>query len=226
MSFAENVAYVRDILRRESAAWGREPLLVAATKYLSAEEMLSLPGDGITAIGENRVQALRDKLPIIGGKFDIHFIGRLQSNKVKYIIKDVSLIHSLDQISLAQEIHRQAVKNLKRMDVLVEVNVTGEMSKGGVAEEDLSPFLREAAAYDGLRIRGFMAMMPLGAPRDYILERFTHLRTLLDRYREEAIPGTEMTELSMGMSQDYDLAARAGATMVRVGSALWQQRRT
>ncbi len=221
-SVNENAAEIRRVLERESAPWGRVPLIVAATKYVSGEEMLPLLDAGITAVGENRVQQLREKLPVISGKFDIHFIGRLQTNKVKYIIKDVSLIHSLDQISLAKEINRQAVAHQKRMDVLVEANICGEAQKGGVTEPELEPFLREAASYEGLRIRGLMTMMPLGAPREYILERFTHMRQLLERLREKGIPGTELTELSMGMSQDYDLAARAGATMVRVGRALWQ----
>ena len=221
-SVMENAAAIREILRRESAPWGAPPRIIAATKYVSGEEMLPLRECGITDVGENRVQQLREKLPEVSGKFNIHFIGRLQTNKVKYIINDVCLIHSLDQISLAKEISRQALLHGKRMDVLVEANICGEAQKGGVTEDALEGFVREAAAYEGLCIRGLMTMMPLDAPRDYIFERFTHMRRLRDALREKAIPGTDITELSMGMSQDYDLAARAGATMVRIGRALWQ----
>ncbi len=222
MALEENLRHIRSVLEEESAPWGRVPRLIAATKYVTAEEMLPLREAGITAIGENRVQALREKLPAISSLFEIHFIGRLQSNKVKYIIKDVSLIHSLDTLSLAEEIHRQAERNQLCADALIEVNVTGEASKTGVSEEELLPFLKQVSGLEGLRIRGLMTMMPLDAPRDYIYQRFCHTRELLDRCRELDLPGTDMTELSMGMSQDYDLAARAGATMVRVGRALWQ----
>ena len=220
---AENVKKVQETLRRESAAFGHAPpRLIAVTKYVSGEETLPLQALGVTDIGENRVQVLREKLPVVSGNFSLHLIGRLQNNKVKYIIKDVCLIHSVDNLSLAQEIDRQAGKNGLRMDVLLQVNVTGESQKGGVPPEELMPLLRQVAPLPGVHVRGLMTMMPLGAERDYIFERFRATRQLLERCREEAVAGTDMTELSMGMSQDYDLAARAGATMVRVGSALWR----
>lgn len=220
---AENVKKVQETLRRESAAFGHAPpRLIAVTKYVSGEETLPLQALGVTDIGENRVQVLREKLPVVSGKFSLHLIGRLQNNKVKYIIKDVCLIHSVDNLSLAQEIDRQAGKNGLRMDVLLQVNVTGESQKGGVPPEELMPLLRQVAPLPGVHVRGLMTMMPLGAERDYIFERFRATRQLLERCREEAVAGTDMTELSMGMSQDYDLAARVGATMVRVGSALWR----
>ena len=169
-----------------------------------------------------RVQALRDKLPFLEGKFSIHLIGQLQSNKVKYIIKDVCLIHSLDHASLAQEIDRQAQKAGIRMPVLIQVNIAREPQKGGIAEEEVFPFLRECARLPGLWVKGLMTMMPLGATEEEIVPLFTRMRALLDQCREEAVQGTDMTELSMGMSQDYALAARCGATMVRVGSALFR----
>ncbi len=217
---AENVRHVQAVLERESQHFGRPPKLIAVTKYVSAESILPLREMGITDIGENRVQVLREKLPLIGGKFSVHLIGRLQTNKVKYIMKDVCMIHSADRMELCREIHRQAVMNGLRMDVLVEMNITGEAQKGGITEEELPAFIGEASALTGIRLKGLMTMMPKDAPRDYIFERFTHMRELLERCRD-TLPGQDMTELSMGMSQDYDLAARAGATMVRVGSALW-----
>ena len=216
----ENVRHVKEVLERESIRFGRPPKLIAVTKYVPAETILKLKELGITDIGENRVQVLREKLPVIGGKFSVHLIGRLQTNKVKYIMKDVCMIHSVDRMDLCREIHRQAVMNGLRMDVLVEVNIAGEEQKGGVTEEELPGLIREASALEGIRLKGLMTMMPKDAPRDFIVERCTHMRELLERCGE-TFPGQEMTELSMGMSQDYDLAARAGATMVRVGSALW-----
>jgi pyridoxal phosphate enzyme (YggS family) len=218
----DRVAQVMDTLKRESEPWGRCPKLIAVTKYSTPQEILPLKDLNVTDIGENRVQALRDKLPFLEGKFSIHLIGQLQSNKVKYIIKDVCLIHSLDHASLAQEIDRQAQKAGLRMPVLIQVNIAREPQKGGIAEEDLFPFLRECARLPGLWVKGLMTMMPLGATEEEIVPLFTRMRALLDQCREEAVQGTDMTELSMGMSQDYALAARCGATMVRVGSALFR----
>ena len=219
---ADRVAQVRETLRQESAPWGREPRLIAVTKYSTPEEILPLADLGVADIGENRVQALREKLPFLEGKFSIHLIGRLQSNKVKYIIKDVCMIHSLDSLSLAREIDRQAQKAGRIMPVLAQVNIAREPQKGGVEEKELIPFLRACASLPGLRLQGLMAMMPLGAPEEDLIGFFTRMRVLLDQCRQEAIAGTDMTELSMGMSQDYALAARCGATMVRVGSALFR----
>ena len=218
----ERVRQVRRTLESESAPWGRVPRLIAVTKYSTPQEILPLADLGVTDIGENRVQALREKLPFLQGKFSIHLIGRLQTNKVKYIIKDVCMIHSLDSMPLAQEIDRQAQKAGRRMPVLVQVNIAREPQKGGVGQEELLPFLRECARLPGLHLQGLMAIMPLGADREALTGYFTGMRTLLDQCRQEAVPNTDMTELSMGMSQDYDLAARCGATMVRIGSALFR----
>ena len=218
----DRVAQVMETLKRESEPWGRCPRLIAVTKYSTPQEILPLKDLNVTDIGENRVQALRDKLPFLEGKFSIHLIGQLQSNKVKYIIKDVCLIHSLDHASLAQEIDRQAQKAGIRMPVLIQVNIAREPQKGGIAEGEVCPFLRECARLPGLWVKGLMTMMPLGATEEEIVPLFTRMRALLDQCREEAVQGTDMTELSMGMSQDYALAARCGATMVRVGSALFR----
>ena len=130
----DRVAQVMETLKRESEPWGRCPRLIAVTKYSTPQEILPLKDLNVTDIGENRVQALRDKLPFLEGKFSIHLIGQLQSNKVKYIIKDVCLIHSLDHASLAQEIDRQAQKAGLRMPVLIQVNIAREPQKGGIAE--------------------------------------------------------------------------------------------
>ena len=218
----KRVRAVQDTLIRESAPWGKVPTLIAVTKYAAPEAILPLADLGVAHIGENRVQSIREKLPALQEKFSIHLIGRLQTNKVKYIIKDVCLIHSLDQLSLAQEIDRQAGKAGRVMPVLVQVTIAREPQKGGVMEEDVFSFLRRCAGLPGLEVRGLMAIMPLTADRQFLQQKFMRMRQLFDQCREENISGIKMEELSMGMSQDYDLAARAGATMVRVGSALFR----
>ncbi|MBQ6951474.1 MAG: YggS family pyridoxal phosphate-dependent enzyme [Clostridia bacterium] len=218
----ENVEAVQHLLEKESEKWGRVPRLIAVTKFATPEMILPLYDLGVKDIGENKVQVLREKLPQLEGKFQIHLIGRLQSNKVKYIIDDVCMIHSLDRMSLAQEIDRQARMRGKRMDVLVQVNVAREPQKGGVAEEELLPFLRACAALPGLQVKGLMAIMPLDADREELSGYFSRMRTLFDDVTKENIENIQMQELSMGMSRDFDLAARYGATMVRVGSRLFQ----
>ena len=221
---AERLAHVRGAL--ETASEGKYPVpkLIAVTKTHPVADILPLQPLGITDVGENRVQEIVEKLPVIKEKFNIHMIGRLQSNKVKYIIDQVCMIHSLDRLSLAQEIDRQAQRVGRAMPVLVQVSPAGEEQKGGMPPEEVLPFLREAARLPGLHIRGLMAVMPLTHDEAYLSGLFADMRTLFERLRDEAVQGVDMEELSMGMSGDYLLAARHGATMVRVGSALFGPR--
>ena len=221
---AARLAVIRDNLTRASEGRYPVPKLIAVTKTHPAEDILPLKALGVTDIGENRVQELEEKLPALERNFHIHLIGRLQSNKVKYIIEDVCLIHSLDRLSLAQEIDRQAQKAGRVMPVLVQVSPAGEEQKGGMPPEQVLPFLRKVREMPGLQVRGLMAVMPLTQDEAYLSGLFSGMRQLFERLRDEAVDGVTMEELSMGMSGDYMLAARHGATMVRIGSALLGQR--
>jgi hypothetical protein len=216
------------LVRREleEAAEGRWPVpkLIAVTKTHSAEEILPLKEIGVTEIGENRVQELKAKLPDLQGCFGIHLIGRLQRNKVRQIINDVCMIQSVDSIPLAEEIHARALAAEKQMSVLVEVSPAGEEQKGGVPFEETEAFLKQIAKLDGIRVRGLMAVMPLTADEAYLNGLFAKTRELFDRLKERSLDGIGMEELSMGMSGDYRLAAAHGATMVRVGSAIFGPR--
>ena len=219
-----NVARVRQEL--EEAAAGRYPVpkLVAVTKTHSAEEILPLAEMGIAEIGENRVQELTAKLPELQDRFKVHLIGRLQRNKVRQIISSVCMIQSVDSEALAEEIHRRALAAEKRMPVLVEVSPAGEEQKGGVPFEETEAFLKRIAPLEGIEIRGLMAVMPLTDVREALEGLFARMRGLFDRLREKDLAGVAMEELSMGMSGDYTLAAAHGATMVRVGSAIFGPR--
>ena len=221
---AARLAVIRENLAKASEGRYPVPKLIAVTKTHPAEDILPLKKLGVTDIGENRVRELEEKLPALERNFHIHLIGRLQSNKVKYIIEDVCLIHSLDRLSLAQEIDRQAQKAGRVMPVLVQVSPAGEEQKGGMPPEQVLPFLREIRALPGLQVRGLMAVMPLTQDEAYLSGLFSGMRQLFERLRDEAVDGVNMEELSMGMSGDYMLAARHGATMVRIGSALLGQR--
>ena len=218
-----------DIIRKElaGASEGRypPPRLIAVTKTHPAEEILPLLDAGVTEIGENRVQELREKLVPLDGRFQIHLIGRLQRNKVRQIIGDVCMIQSVDSLPLAEEIHARAEAAGRRMPVLVEVSPAGEAQKGGVPMEETERFLRAIAPLSGIQVRGLMAVMPLTGDQELLDGLFRRMRELYDRLRETAVSGIEMEELSMGMSGDYRLAARHGATMVRVGSAIFGPRK-
>ncbi len=206
----------------EAASEGRyaPPRIIPVTKTHPAEDILPLSGLGFAEIGENRVQEIVEKWPLLQEKFRFHCIGRLQTNKVKYIMDKVCLIQSLDRMNLALEIDRQAQKAGKAMDVLIQVSPAGEEQKGGMPPEEIRPFLNEVRHMPGVRVQGLMAVMPNTQDQEYLSGLFCDMRTLFDRLREESIPGVSMQELSMGMSGDALLAARHGATMVRLGSAL------
>lgn len=218
------VARIRQEL--EEAAAGRYPVpkLIAVTKTHSAEEILPLADMGITDIGENRVQELLTKLPELKDRFQIHLIGRLQRNKVKQIAGEVCMIQSVDSEPLAREIHNRALAAGRRMPVLVEISPAGEEQKGGVPFDETETFLKQIEPLEGIEIRGLMAVMPLTEDRDYLDGLFARTRGLFDRIRDKNLTGIAMEELSMGMSGDYTLAAAHGATMVRVGSAIFGPR--
>ena len=215
------VARIRQEL--EEAAAGRYPVpkLIAVRKTHSAEEILPLAVMGITDIGENRVQELLTKLPELKDRFQIHLIGRLQRNKVKQIAGEVCMIQSVDSEPLAREIHNRALAAGRRMPVLVEISPAGEEQKGGVPFDETEAFRKQIAPLEGIEVRGLMAVMPLTEYRDYLDGLFARTRGLFDRIRDKNLTGIAMEELSMGMSGDYTLAAAHGATMVRVGSAIF-----
>lgn len=204
--------------------WGRTPEIIAVSKTVEASKVNAVRGAGITRLGENRVQEIMEKLPYLDASFQIDLIGRLQNNKVKYIIDKVGMIQSLDRMSLAQEIDRRAQQHGLRMPVLVQVNIGNEPQKGGVSVEDTIAFARAAAVLPGLEIRGLMAVMPDLDDDIQLRPYFKRMRSLFDRLREEGIAGTCIEELSMGMSGDYLLAAQEGATHVRIGSAIFGSR--
>ncbi len=205
-----------------AASGGRyaPPRIIAVTKTHPAEDILPLADLGLREIGENRVQEILEKWPDLQEKFQFHCIGRLQTNKVKYIIDKVCLIQSVDRLNLAQEIDRHAQKAGRVMPVLLQVSPAGEEQKGGMPPEEVRPFIETVRHMPGLHVEGLMAVMPNTADEEYLSGMFAGMRTLFERLRDEAPNGVEMRELSMGMSGDYLLAAKHGATMVRLGSAL------
>ena len=221
----ERVAGIRS--RLEKAAferWGRVPQIIAVSKTVPADRVNAVLGEGILRLGENRVQELMEKKPHLDASFQIDLIGRLQNNKVKVIINQVHMIQSLDRESLAQEIDRRAQQHGLRMPVLIQVNIGREPQKGGVDPDELCSFARYVAALPGLEVRGLMAVMPDLQDDALLRPYFIRMRHLFEKLRQEAIECVSMEELSMGMSGDFELAAAEGATVVRIGSAIFGRR--
>ena len=219
----ENVEEIRGDIRELS---GDRALLVAVTKSVGIPEVEELLNCGIKDMGENRVQVLQDKREKLGDRKDEmrwHFIGNLQKNKVKYIAEYIHLIHSVNKLSLATEIDRQAAKNSRVIDVLLEVNVSGEESKEGYSVEELYRDIPELLKLKNIKIKGLMTMAPFTEDEELVHKVFASLRELKDRLNEEYFNG-ELVELSMGMSGDYKIALEEGATIIRVGGKLYEKK--
>ena len=217
-----NILGVLDVLQQNRYQNFQPAKLIAVTKTVSPQIIEMLKPLKTLDIGENRVQTVLPKLKKISPDFRLHWIGRLQSNKVNDIIEVVCMIHSLDRESLAQEINRRAGVCGRVIPALVQVNIARESQKTGVDITELRPFLHRLKRFSNIQVSGLMAMMPLDADEAALTTWFRGMRTLFDELREEAIEGIRMDELSMGMSNDYAIAAREGATMVRVGTALFR----
>lgn len=202
----------------------RPPKLLVVTKNQPIQTIKSLLEAGISEIGENRVQEIVKKYPELSNYFTFHMIGRLQTNKIKYIIHSVCMVQSLDNDRLAQSLDTKAQAAGLRVPVLVQVNIGEEAQKGGVAPEDTEAFVRQCARLPGIWVRGLMAMMPAAADQESLRPLFRRMRTAYERLRSQAIDGVEISELSMGMSSDWRIAAQEGATMVRIGSAIFGDR--
>lgn len=214
-------------IRQEMKCHGDgQAVLLAATKTVPSEVInYAIDRLGLEVIGENRVQELLDKYDALHKEnLHIHFIGRLQTNKVKYIIDKVDLIHSVDSERLAKEIDRQAKKHHKVMEVLVEVNLGGEASKGGVAPEKVGEFLDSLASYDNLSVEGLMAIPPAGADHQTNVKYFQQIHQIFIDILQKKLHNKKRYILSMGMSDSYIEALDCGSNMIRLGSALFGRR--
>jgi len=205
---------------RELDKEGRVRLLIA-TKTQSVEDINFLISLGVTLIGENRVNEVREKYDTLNKRASLHLIGSLQKNKVKYICDKVDMIHSVDSLSLAEEINKRCEKIGKVMDVLVEINSGREEAKGGIIPEDADEFIASLSTLKSIRVRGLMTMAPRCDTREEYLKYFSLTKEIFDRiFKDE-----EDAILSMGMSESYLYAIEAGANLVRVGSAIFGERK-
>lgn len=221
-SILKNVRDWQQRIGEASAKWGGAQIC-AVTKTQSPEQINAVWDAGIRIIGENRVQELMEKRDALHPGFEVHVIGGLQTNKVKYVAPWVDMIQSLDRDALAEALSLRAGSQ-RRLPVLVQVNIAREPQKGGVLEEDLEESVRRWARLPGIEIRGLMAIMPLSDEPESLRVYFRRMREWFERLRDENIENTAIDTLSMGMSGDCIVAAQEGATMVRLGRALFGPR--
>lgn len=223
-NISDNLKSVQNRIDAACARSGRKAediTLLAVTKTVPAERILEIMELGVTSLGENRVQELLSKYDELPGA-SWHIIGHLQTNKVKSIIGKVKLIHSVDSIRLAQEIGRQSAIRGIITDVLLEVNVSGEESKFGMNLDFVDEMIEHCSGIDGLCVKGLMTMAPLGAPENEIRKIFSSLYKKYVDISAKKYDNVIMEYLSMGMSNDFDIAIEEGANIVRVGRGLFQ----
>ena len=226
--------YIRDnievILQRVEAAAhksGRRAediKVIAVTKTVDENRILKALENGLYDLGENRVQELCDKYEKIDKRCNWHLIGHLQTNKVKYVVDKVKMIHSLDRMELALEIQKRAEKAGRIIEVLVQVNIAEEESKFGMEKKMVSDFLKEIGKFPNIKVKGLMTIAPLSQNSEEIRWVFTELRKLHIDITQENIDNIDMDYLSMGMSNDFEAAIEEGSNMVRIGTAIFGKR--
>ena len=219
---------VKERIEAAALSAGRDPKtvkLVAVSKTVPVDRIRAAIKAGATDLGENYVQEGREKIEALKGERILwHFIGHLQSNKAKYAVKLFDLIHSIDSPKLAKELHKRARALGKVQQILIQVNISGEETKSGIDTERALELVREVSLFENLAIRGLMTMPPFFNAPDKVRPYFRALKDLQDIIRKGAIPNVEMTELSMGMTGDFEAAIQEGATLVRIGTAIFGER--
>jgi len=224
---AKNIKHLRERIAAKCLEFKRKPQeikLIAVSKFFGLDAINEVNRLGITDFGENRAQELRDKYELLGDKVTWHFIGTLQRNKAKYVVKAATYVHSVDSTTLADEINIQAKKLNKIQKILLEVKTSSEESKSGLkTESELLNLVKYCSTLPNVELVGLMTMAPFTDDTEIIRKSFVDLRNLRDKINQK---GFDLRELSMGMTNDYEIAIEEGATMLRIGSAIFGQRDT
>jgi len=227
MSIRENVQFVRNKIAEACRRSGRESEeieLVAITKTVDVEQINEAIEAGLRVVGENRVQEAWRKYQEVGGKAHWHMVGHLQTNKVKRVLQFADMIHSVDSVHLAREIQTQAEKLERTIEILIQVNTSGEESKFGLEPEATIGAIEEVSTLPNLKIKGLMTIGAFLPNPEDVRPCFKLLNDLKGRVNEHKIAGVEIGTLSMGMTNDYEIAIEEGSTMVRVGTAIFGER--
>lgn len=224
---SENIDNIKEKIAVAAKRGGRnsdEILLLAVSKTVDVPKIKVAVDCGLLSLGENRVQEIMEKYEPMGKNVKWHLIGHLQTNKVKYIIDKVELIHSVESIKLAAEIDKQAKKHDIVADILVEINMADEESKFGINPNDAEAFITEISKFDNIRVRGLMTVAPNVENGEENRVYFRNMRQLLVDINAKNINNINMDVLSMGMTGDYETAVEEGATIVRVGTGIFGKR--
>jgi len=219
-----NLVIINEKIKKAALKVNRNPeeiKLVAVTKTATTEQIKEAINTGVKIIGENRVQDAKEKYQILTADIEWHLIGHLQTNKTKYAVEIFNCIHSVDSIKLAQEIDKRSKQFGKKIDVLVEVNVSGEETKYGIKPEEVEPFLKEISEFPEIRVRGLMTIAPIVEDKEEVRPYFRKLRELSEEIKSKNIENVKMDYLSMGMTEDFEIAIEEGANMVRIGRGIF-----
>ncbi|TET42624.1 MAG: YggS family pyridoxal phosphate-dependent enzyme [Elusimicrobia bacterium] len=220
----ENLERIKEKIRVKSELVGRDPqeiTLVAVTKTVEADRIEEAIAAGVNIIGESRIQEAKEKYRKVESRIIWHLVGHLQRNKAKDAVKIFDLIHSVDSAELAKEIDKQAKKIGKIQKILVEANVSGEESKYGLNPEGVITFLQEVSGLPNIKVEGLMTMAPFYENPEDCRPCFRKLRELIEEVKAKNIKNVEMTYLSIGMSNDFEVAIEEGSNMVRIGRAIF-----
>ena len=223
---SSNINAIKQKIAAAAQRAGRDPLsikLMAVTKTVEPERIGKALDAGLTMLGENYVQEAKDKIAAIGDAAQWHMIGHLQTNKAKYAVKLFDYVHSVDRLELAQELDKRAGQINRKLNVLIEVN-SGEESKSGIEKTRALELTRQVAHLPNLAVRGLMTMAPYSDNPETSRPYFKALRDLRDDINRAGIAGIRMEELSMGMTDDFEVAIEEGATIIRVGRAIFGKR--
>lgn len=224
----QNLATIRERIDKAAVEAGRNPSdikLVAVSKTKPAEAVIEAAEAGATIFGENYIQESIEKAETVKVPgIEWHFIGHLQSNKAKFAVRIFDMIHSVDSLKLAKEIDKQAKKIGKVQDILVQVNISMEETKSGVSEAQAEDLVKSIGALDNVSVKGLMTMPPFFNEPDQARPYFSALRTLAERIRALGLKNVSMSELSMGMTGDFEPAIQEGSTYVRIGTAIFGSR--
>ena len=221
---AENVAYIQSKIAAAAQKSGRSPSdvkLIGVTKTIDIERMRALLNLGVKSLGENKPQELVEKYNILGSEPEWHLIGHLQTNKVKLVIDKVSMIHSLDSLRLANEINRRSADINRKTNVLVEINIASEPSKHGIAPDETSEFVRQLVEMKHLNVCGLMCIAPYVDEPEKNRIYFVKMRQIFIDIKSKYVHNKDILDLSMGMTNDYEIAVEEGATMVRIGTGIF-----
>ncbi len=219
-----NLEIINEKIKKAALKVNRNPQeikLVAVTKTATMEQIKEAISAGVKIIGENKVQEAKEKYQIMSADIEWHLVGHLQTNKVKYAIEIFDFIHSVDSIKLAKEIDRRSLQFGMMTNVLVEVNVSGEETKYGIKPEEVEPFLKEISEFSRTRVKGLMTIAPIAEDKEEVRPYFRKLRELFEKIKSKNIKNVKMDYLSMGMTEDFEVAVEEGANMVRIGRGIF-----